>query len=112
MKFNLNLTETLDFQSNTDVPNLGDDNLTLLDLQLLEREVESFTGDDWLSLCPDIDSGELYRNWFIYYDADVTEAWEAYDYLTDYWFEAEDLLAVKTRIDAIENSRSDAFIAA
>lgn len=112
MKFNLNLTETVDTQSNTNVPSLCDDNLTLLDLQLLEKEVETFTGDDWLSLCPDIDAGELYRNWFIWYDAEINEIWEAYDYLTDDWFEAEDLLTVKTKIDAIENSRTDELMVA
>lgn len=112
MKFNLDLTETLDSQSNTNEPNLCDEHLTLFDLHLLEKEVETFTGDDWLSLCPDIDAGEIYRNWFIWYDEDVTQVWEAYDYLTAYWFEAEDLVTVKTKIDAIENNRIDQSIAA
>jgi hypothetical protein len=79
--------------------------LSISDLQEIINKIETFTGDEWLSLCPDIDQGELYREWFICYDFEVTQTWEAYDYLTDDWFESQDLSQVKAIINRIENAR-------
>ncbi|MFO7031175.1 hypothetical protein B9T07_14485 [Limnospira fusiformis CCALA 023] len=79
-------------------------------LYLIADEVAHFTGDDWLALCPDIDDGELYRDWFIWYDADVNGLWEAYDHLTDEQIISPDLEWIKSQIDAIENLRKLSYI--
>ncbi|MGC9523959.1 MAG: hypothetical protein ACP5D7_00290 [Limnospira sp.] len=74
-------------------------------LYSIAEEVDRFTGDDWLALCPDISEGELYRDWFLCYDAEVTGAWEAYDHLTDRQLISPNLEQIKTQIDAIEYGR-------
>ncbi|MGL6281513.1 MAG: hypothetical protein ACRC2J_03805 [Microcoleaceae cyanobacterium] len=81
-------------------------NLTLDWLDRIMTEVEHFTGDDWLSLCPDIDQGEIYRDWLIYHDAEISQLWEAYDYQGDRFFTAGDLSSLKQKIDRIENTRA------
>ncbi|BBD52825.1 hypothetical protein [Planktothrix agardhii] len=102
MKSNLTLTT---FEYTASFTNPCDSSLSISDLQEIINKIETFTGDEWLSLCPDIDQGELYREWFICYDFEVTQTWEAYDYLTDDWFESQDLSQVKAIINRIENAR-------
>jgi hypothetical protein len=111
MKSNLTLT-TSTSESNARFANSCDTSLSISDLQKILNKIETFSGDEWLSLCPDIDQGELYREWFICYDPEVTQTWEAYDYLTDDWFELEDLSQVKATINRIENARIYTPIAA
>lgn len=111
MKSNLTLT-TSTSESNARFANSFDTSLRISDLQKIINKIETFTGDEWLSLCPDIDQGELYREWFICYDPEVTQTWEAYDYLTDDWFESQELSQVKAIIDRIENARIYTPIAA
>lgn len=74
-------------------------------LYLIADEVDHFTGDDWLALCPDIDEGELYRDWFIYHDAEVSGTWEAYDHLTNKQITSRSLDWLKSQIDVIEKRR-------
>jgi hypothetical protein len=112
MKSNLTLTTTSTSESATSFSNYCDASFSISELQRIIDNIESLTGDEWLSLCPDIDQGEVYRDWFICYDAEVNQTWEAYDYLTDNWFESEDLAIVKSTIDRIENARIYAPIAA
>lgn len=111
MKSNLTLT-TSTAKSDPCLFNSGDTSLSIADLQKIINKIETFSGDEWLSLCPDIDQGELYREWFICYDPEVSQTWEAYDYLTDDWFESEELSEVKAIIDRIENARIYTPIAA
>lgn len=111
MKSNLNLT-TSNAESATKFFNSCDTSLSISDLQKIINKIETFSGDEWLSLCHDIDQGELYRQWFICYDPEVTQTWEAYDYLTDDWFESQELSQVKAIIDRIENARIYTPIAA
>lgn len=112
MKSNLNFPETFISNSTENFSNTYNPSLTVSDLQRIIDNMETFTGDEWLSLCPDIDQGELYRDWFIWYDDEITQTWEAYDHLMNCWFEAEDLATVKATIDLIENSRTAVPIAA
>ena len=102
MKSNLTLTT---FESTASFTNPCDSSLSISDLQEIINKIETFTGDEWLSLCPDIDQGEFYREWFICYDFEATQTWEAYDYSTDDWFESQDLSQVKAIINRIENAR-------
>ncbi|MBD2485514.1 hypothetical protein [Planktothrix sp. FACHB-1365] len=112
MKSNLNFTDTFTSESTTRCSHSGDVSLTVSGLQHIIENMNTFTGDEWLSLAPDIDQGELYRDWFIWYDAEVTQVWEAYDHLMNCWFEAEDLETLKATIDLIENSRTVVPLAA
>lgn len=80
--------------------------LMLVGLDLVIQEIEYFTGDDWLPLCDDIDSGEIYQNWFIWQDTAVTQEWEAYDHVTNRRIITSDLKLLKTKIDRIENQRN------
>ncbi|WP_293117326.1 hypothetical protein [Okeania sp. SIO1I7] len=80
--------------------------LTSIGLYLVIQETEYFTGDDWLSLCNDIDSGEIYRNWFIWQDTEVTQEWEAYDYVTNQRIIDSNLTQLTAKIDRIENQRN------
>lgn len=79
--------------------------LAWLELMTMVRELE--TGDDWLPLCDDIDQGELYRDWFLWYDAEVTQQWEAYDPLTDDRLVAGNKETVLAQIDKIETARHE-----
>ncbi|MDJ0555017.1 MAG: hypothetical protein QNJ68_11350 [Microcoleaceae cyanobacterium MO_207.B10] len=80
--------------------------LTLVEIDLVIQEIEYFTGDDWLPLCDDIDSGEIYHNWFIWQDREVSQEWEAYDHVTNQRIIYSNLTQLKSRIDAIENHRN------
>lgn len=79
--------------------------LAWLQLITLVREIE--TGDEWLPLCDDIDQGELYQDWFLWYDADVTQEWEAYDPLTDDRLVAPNKETILAQIDKIEKARRE-----
>ncbi len=79
----------------------------LVELNLVIQEIEYFTGDDWLSLCGDIDSGEIYRNWFIWQDTELTQEWEAYDHITNQRIIASNRTLLTAKIDEIENERNN-----
>lgn len=83
-----------------------DDCTTIAWLELVASAVDNFDGDDWLALCGDIDEGEIYRDWFIWQDTDFSGEWEAYDLITNKRFVAKDLSLLKTKIDEIEDVRS------
>jgi len=80
--------------------------LELMELNLMIQETEYFTGDDWLSLCGDIDTGEIYRGWFIWQDIELTQEWEGYDRVTDRRIIASNLNLLTAKIDEIENYRN------
>jgi hypothetical protein len=80
--------------------------INLIDIDLLIREIEHFTGDDWLPLCDDIDSGEIYRNWFLWQDTEISQEWEAYDHITNQRIISNKLTLLKSKIDEIENQRN------
>lgn len=80
--------------------------ITLAWLELVAVDADSLTGDDWLALCDDIDTGELYRDWFIWHDREVSGEWEAYDPFSDRRLVAPDLKHLKLTIDLIEDSRT------
>ena len=40
-------------------------------VELVALDNSALTGDDWLVLCDDIDSGEIYRGWFLWHDREV-----------------------------------------
>ncbi|MCG5056981.1 MAG: hypothetical protein KA714_02945 [Limnoraphis sp. WC205] len=111
MESNFNLTQTI-IQDRSTFENNLEECLKTAWLHLVAETVETYTGDDWLSLSPDIDEGELYRDWFIWYDGEVTEEWEAYDYLTDKRYAHADLATVKALIDQVEDIRRDSTLAA
>ena len=75
-------------------------------LDLVAATQDDSNGDDWLALCGDIDEGEIYREWFLWYDSEVSQEWEAYDLATNQRIVASDLAQLKARIDLIENERS------
>ena len=106
MESNPNVTPTLIQDRPTPENNLEECIKTAW-LHLVAETVDNYTGDDWLSLCPDIDEGELYRDWFIWYDAEVAQEWEAYDYLSDKRYAHPDLSIVKAFIDQVEDVRRD-----
>ncbi|MGD1807976.1 hypothetical protein ACP6PL_21435 [Dapis sp. BLCC M126] len=81
--------------------------LALVEVNLVMQEIEYFTGDDWLSLCGDIDSGEIYRNWFIWQDTELTQEWEAYDHVTNQRIIASNWTLLTAKIDQIENERNN-----
>ncbi|MFM6192366.1 MAG: hypothetical protein ACKPEN_13065 [Planktothrix sp.] len=112
MKSNFNITKTFTSELTVNSAHSFNVSLTLSDLQKIIENMNTFTGDEWLSFAPDVDQGELYRDWFIWYDAEVTQTWEAYDYSSERWFEAEDLATVKATIDLIENARTSIPLAA
>ncbi|MGL5058520.1 MAG: hypothetical protein ACRC62_00965 [Microcoleus sp.] len=74
-------------------------------VELVALNSSSLTVDDWLALCDDIDSGEIYRCWFVWRDREVSGNWEAYDPLSDRRFVAKGKVFIKAAIDAIENIR-------
>ncbi|MEB3339963.1 hypothetical protein [Okeania sp.] len=81
--------------------------LSIAELNLVMQEIEYFTGDDWLSLCGDIDSGEIYRNWFIWQDTELSQEWEAYDHVTNQRIIATNWSLLIAKIDRIENERNN-----
>lgn len=74
-------------------------------IDLLIQEVNGFTADDWLPLCDDIDEGEIYREWFLWQDKEVTKEWEAYDPLTNQRLISRNLTELKRWIDNIVDGR-------
>ncbi len=88
-----------------DLPQTQDECLTTAWLHLVAQAVDDFSADDWLSLCPDINEGELYRDWFIWYDEEVAQEWEAYDPVTEQRYVYADVKALKAKIDQIETAR-------
>ncbi len=78
-------------------------------VELVALDDSTLTGDDWLILCDDIDSGEIYRGWFLWHDCEVSGNWEAYDPLSDRRFVNKGKVFVKAAIDAIEKARNKAI---
>lgn len=78
-------------------------------IELVALDDSALTGDDWLVLCDDIDSGEIYRGWFMWHDCEVSGNWEAYDPLSDRRFVHKEQVFVKAAIDSIENARNKAI---
>ncbi|MGB3533904.1 MAG: hypothetical protein WBA13_10350 [Microcoleaceae cyanobacterium] len=95
-----------------DLSQNSEDSLTLAWLNLVSQTVDDFGADDWLSLCPDINEGELYRDWFIWYDEEVAQEWEAYDPITELRYVDADLKVLKAKIDNIEITRHQTTTAA
>jgi hypothetical protein len=79
-------------------------------VELVALNASNFTADDWLALCDDIDSGEIYRCWFLWRDLEVSGNWEAYDPLSDRRFVARGKVELKAAIDSIENARKQAIL--
>lgn len=82
-----------------------DDLVTIAWIDLLAQEVNPLSADDWLPLCDDIDEGEIYRDWFIWQDREVTKEWEAYDPLTNQRLVSQKLTELKGWIDDIVDGR-------
>ena len=80
-------------------------------LDLVAATPDDSDGDDWLALCGDIDEGEIYREWFIWYDSEVSQEWEGYDLATNQRIVAFDLPQLKARIDNIEAGRNREAVA-
>ena len=74
-------------------------------IDLVGGDFDSLGGDDWLSLCGDIDDGEIYREWFLWQDTEETQDWEAYDPITNYRVVASSREIMITKIDNIEDKR-------
>jgi hypothetical protein len=109
MKLTFNQPQTAQsFNQSSDVfPVMDkDDCLTLAWLDLVANQRDENNGDEWLYLCDDISEGEIYRDWFLWYDREVTQKWEAYDSGTNFRYVADDLNTLKSQIDLIENSRT------
>lgn len=110
MKATLALTTVTTPQLHSVPKNVDLDTCTALAwLELVALDAEALSGDDWLALCDDIDTGELYRDWFVWQDQEVSGNWEAYDPLSDRRLVAKDLAALKAGIDQIENARNSAI---
>ena len=75
-------------------------------VELVALDASDLTGDDWLALCDDIDSGEIYRCWFLWRDREVSGNWEAYDPLSDRRLVAKGKVFLKAAIDSLENARN------
>ena len=78
-------------------------------VELVALNASALTGDDWLVLCDDIDSGEIYRGWFLWHDREVSGNWEAYDPLSDRRFVKKGKVFLKAAIDSIEDARNRAI---
>ena len=74
-------------------------------LDLVGGDVDTLAGDDWLPLCGDIDDGEIYLEWFLWQDSEVTQEWEAYDPITNSRVVASSREMLIAKIDIIENGR-------
>ncbi|MBE9097638.1 hypothetical protein [Tychonema sp. LEGE 07203] len=74
-------------------------------IDLVGGDFDSLGGDDWLGLCGDIDAGEIYREWFLWQDSEVTQEWEAYDPITNYRVVAPSREMMISQIDEIEDAR-------
>lgn len=78
-------------------------------LELVALNADTLTGDDWLALCDDIDTGEIYRDWFLWQDMEVSGEWEAFDHLSDRRFAFPEKASLKALIDRIEDARNSAI---
>lgn len=78
-------------------------------VELVALDASVLKADDWLALCDNIDTGEIYRDWFLWHDREVSGNWEAYDPLSDRRFVAKGKVFIKATIDAIENTRNKAI---
>ncbi|MCC3411698.1 MAG: hypothetical protein JGK24_01395 [Microcoleus sp. PH2017_29_MFU_D_A] len=74
-------------------------------IDLVGGDYSSLGGDDWLAVCADIDEGEIYREWFMWQDREVTQEWEAYDPITNYRHVACSREMLIAQIDRIEDTR-------
>lgn len=74
-------------------------------IDLVGGDFDSLQGDDWLPLCGDIDDGEIYREWFLWQDSEVTQEWEAFDIITNYRIVAATREMLIAKIDTIEDTR-------
>ncbi|XZO03964.1 MAG: hypothetical protein ACM65L_09655 [Microcoleus sp.] len=74
-------------------------------LDLVGGDYSSLGGDDWLAVCGDIDEGELYKEWFVWQDSEVTKEWEAFDPITNYRIVAPSRAILIAQIDRIEATR-------
>jgi hypothetical protein len=74
-------------------------------LDLVGGDFDTLAGDDWLPLCGDIDDGEIYREWFLWQDSEVSQEWEAYDLITNYRIVALTKEMLIAKIDKIEDAR-------
>lgn len=74
-------------------------------IDLVGGDYTSLQGDDWLAVCGDIDEGEIYREWFMWQDSEVTQEWEAYDPITNYRYVALSREMLIDQIDQIEDGR-------
>jgi hypothetical protein len=74
-------------------------------LDLVGGDYSSLGGDDWLAVCGDIDEGELYKEWFVWQDSEVTKEWEGYDPITNYRIVAPSRAILIAQIDRIEATR-------
>ncbi|NJK66007.1 MAG: hypothetical protein HC789_00695 [Microcoleus sp. CSU_2_2] len=72
---------------------------------LIGGNFEAVAGDDWLPLCGDIDEGEIYREWFLWQDREVSSEWEAYDPITNDRVVALTKEMLIAKIDRIEDAR-------
>jgi hypothetical protein len=75
-------------------------------IDLVGGDFSSFGGDDWLPLCGDIDDGEIYREWFLWQDSELTQEWEAFDPITNYRVVAPSRVMLISQIDKIEDTRN------
>ena len=76
-------------------------------IDLVGGDFDSLGGDDWLPLCGDIDDGEIYREWFLWQDSEVSQEWEAYDPITNYRVVASSREMLISKIDHIEATRKN-----
>ncbi|MEZ2224909.1 hypothetical protein [Microcoleus sp.] len=74
-------------------------------VDLVGGDYSSLGGDDWLAICGDIDEGELYKEWFVWQDSEVTKEWEAFDPITNYRIVAPSRAILIGQIDRIEATR-------
>ncbi|WP_373536340.1 hypothetical protein [Microcoleus sp.] len=79
-------------------------------IELIALDDSTLTGDDWLVLCDDIDTGEIYRGWFLWHDREVSGNWEAYDHLSDRRKVAKGKVFLKAAIDSIEDARNQSIL--
>ena len=98
-------TQSKSVEDNCDL----DSCIALAWLELVALKADALTGDDWLALCDDIDTGEIYRNWFLWQDTEVSGDWEAYDHVTNRRFAFKQKAALKVLINRIEDARNSAI---
>lgn len=72
---------------------------------LVVGNFDAVAGDDWLPLCGDIDDGEIYREWFLWQDSEVSQEWEAYDPITNERVVAPTKEMLIAKIDKIEDTK-------